>query len=256
MAEGGFFTLPAAITDAYAVARCLIDERAKSGVDLVGPARRRLHEATFDAANGRGGWPTGEEVVQAELAQQAVDVRVGALDAALEVARDHFASTVQEMADVVVSDYLRPRFDKVLADTLPAATAVADFGGDLAAIIGAPKATRDAWLALDGLVRSYQTLRRARTTAYAGRTPKLDVQGVFSEMRNLPDIWPSWRQQVDPPGPTDPKARLCWLVTGPAEPWLPTLAQQDERYEERFATELENARRSRLIAAGGVHAGV
>jgi hypothetical protein len=256
LSNAGYFTLPAEVTDAHTVVTRLAEERASARRDLAAPALALLHDATFEAAHGRGSWPTGEDVVAAQAAQQAADLRVGALDAALEAARDEFVTVVRDLADAIVVDHLRPRFDKVVAETRPAAAAVAEFGGDLAALVAAPKPARDAWLGLDALVGAYDTLRRARGIVYAGRTPKLDDRNIFAELANLPDIWPSWRAQVDPPWPAAPKDRLCWLVSGPAKPWLPTLDEQDERFEERFAGELENMRRSRLIAAGGVHAGL
>lgn len=256
LSGAGYFTLPSEVADAFEVVQRLAQERAAASVDLVGKARARLHDATYEAANGRGDWPTGAEVVQAQLDQQAADLRVGALDAALEAARDHFVSTVRELADVIVKSHLRAPYDKVLADTRAAAAAVADFGGNLAALIAAPKAARDAWLSLDGLTSAYETIREARSIVYAGRRPNLDDQHLFAEMRNLPDLWPAWRSRQDAPWPENAKERLVWLVSGPAALWLPTLAEQDERFEERFALELENMRRSRLIAAGGVHAGL
>jgi hypothetical protein len=47
---------------------------------------------------------------------------------------------------------------------------------------------------------------------------------------SLATVHPQFRRpQVPPPWPTDPVARFAWLVSFPAEPWMPTPAEQDEK---------------------------
>ena len=81
--------------------------------------------------------------------------------------------------------------------------------------------------------------------------PVQDGRGHYAELRNLRDLWPTvgtWQEKV-PPWPESPVGRLRWLVTSGAEPWCPTVAEQDALFAERHPSPADVAKRASAGAA-------
>ncbi|CAN5412865.1 hypothetical protein BH18ACT1_BH18ACT1_11840 [soil metagenome] len=66
----------------------------------------------------------------------------------------------------------------------------------------------------------------------------------------LPALWPSYSTRKGAPWPEDPVARLRWVAGhAEAEPWLPTAAEQDERWIEVVGPAVERQRTNRVVAS-------
>ena len=253
MAETGLFDLPAEILAAHTVARRLADEQARPLPARTNEARQRLVEAFVRAAAEGGPWPDGREVLEAEATERAEREAFAALDRAASDAQGEFVTLVDDQADEIIVGSLRPTLTAVIEKARRVASALAPHGGGvggLERLLTAPKAAREAWLQLDTLAGQYAALRRARGILVRGSS-QLDQTGLFAEIRNLHELWPSWRQRVNEPWPSGSRERLLWLARPDVQVWMPTPAQQEARYREAFAEGMAAVEHARAVAAGG-----
>jgi hypothetical protein len=125
---------------------------------------------------------------------------------------------------------------------------------DDVAVRAAPTPKQRAGVDALALAAARYRSTRAAHTALTRRLPRLDVDGVLAELADLPDVWPTYRQHgQDEPWPVSRVARPCWIAVH-ARPWLPTVAEWDERWLEVFGEPVEQARRNRqqMTALGSV----
>ncbi|MEN4399375.1 hypothetical protein ACNQR7_26965 [Mycolicibacterium senegalense] len=148
------------------------------------------------------------------------------------------------------------KYSDRLGQLLDEATELVDVLGEVRtpqAAIDAGRATE--WAQLCNLSRDYTELRAAQdehtpadVKTRARALSNADPHASDTYIRNLDDIWPSWRHPAgtprttyldgrpdDPaePWPQDPVQLLIWLVTSNAEPWIPTLKQLQRLWAER-----------------------
>lgn len=155
------------------------------------------------------------------------------------------------VADELVTDHLRPALAETLADVAPLLPALEGRALDTTGMAAAPKATREAYLAVLPLLSRHQAVRRAQKALRAGyyrvasrreghRHGPEDVYDYFLDTR----AWPALRTPgvyiVSPagtidPGPMDPLARLLWLAKPESLAWLPTPAEQDGAWQALLA---------------------
>ncbi len=122
------------------------------------------------------------------------------------------------------------------------AAALTGYGLDAHTLIKAPAKARNAYLRLPELVSRKAAIleARSRVNAIGHRTPEHDAQGLFATFREPMRFFPTWRLPAPIPRlpfPEDGTERLLWIV-GPeaqaAEPWLPTVAEQDAAWLAQF----------------------
>lgn len=111
-----------------------------------------------------------------------------------------------------------------------------------------------AWATLTDLTVQYDQIRAAQRTLITHWPDRIltartqyqdDAHASDLFIRNLDEIWPTWRK-VDnynmtsgqlapnvPPWPSDPVERLAWLSTSNAQVWVPTLSDLDELWVSR-----------------------
>ena len=257
LAEAGHFTLPDEVVDAHRLAHRLTVEVSQPHTDRVHQARERLVAAFTQAAANGAPWPDGHDVLEAEAADRADKEAFNALERAATAAQANFAGLVSDVADDLIATSLRPAVDRVLEETTQAAKALGAYAaaGNVEQLLTAPKAARAAWIALDALAGRYGVLRKARGVLVRailnGGQQQVDDTNLFAEIRNLPDLWPTWRQRTQPPWPDGGRERMLWLAGPDVEVWMPTVAEQDARYREVFAEGLDRAAQARAVAAGG-----
>ena len=112
----------------------------------------------------------------------------------------------------------------------------------------------EQWSRLTELASDYKRLRSAQKALMSNdiaqsARPTIEGEAHASDLylRNLDDLWPTWRQPSltprtihidgrtdrDEPWPTEPVPLLIWLATSDAEPWIPTRNQLQELWAER-----------------------
>lgn len=187
-----------------------------------------------------------------------------ALALAVNKAASAAVATAESAADEIVVEHLRPAYEELLtevrevAEVLRPYTDPTTFQLDLQAIIGATSAKgRDAYLGLPRLVERHRLIRQARDRANAvgALRPQYDGQDMFASFADPMAFHPGWKHPapVPPlPAPQDPTARLLWTASeqaAAARPWLPTVAEQDTAWWERFGQAVENRRMAGALAA-------
>ncbi len=118
----------------------------------------------------------------------------------------------------------------------------------LAALTAGQRAKADA---LAKAAAQYAAVRAAWSVlTRTGQQTRNHHEGVFGELRDLPTVWPTYRQRGhDQLWPTAPIARLCWVATH-ATPWLPTVEEQEARWAEVFGAAHEQAKANRHALQG------
>ena len=251
LSEAAGFSLPDEVTTAHRAAQRLATEYGQRRADQVHGARQLLVDSFATAASTGAAWPDGRSVVEAEAADAARREERNALAQAAAAAQAIYNAAVEDVADQLIAGSLRPGVEQVLAEVADAAQALGPHGAaSVEALLAAPKAAREAWLRLDGLANKYAVLRQARTLLVRTNSAA-DSTSLFGEVRNLNELWPTWRDRTGHPWPDDPRQRMLWLVGPDVQVWMPTPAEQAARFEEVFGDGMARMAHARLVAQGG-----
>lgn len=244
-ADAGHYDLPGEVIELRRALDILSTASVEPAPDTAAVREQTVRD-TIAAA--RAGKPLPDVTDLADLERRA---RLAGERAALHresaerVGRELVAAT-HDLADTIVAEHLRPALTAVLAatakasDALPAGEVVAD------ALLRGPQKARDAWLSLEPLAARYGALRAAQA-ALPG--PELDDE--FRELRNHNEVWPLWRNRTNlqhtlrVPWPEDGRARMLWLVRSEAQPWMPTNAERDSRWNEVYGAAVARTRANR-----------
>jgi len=255
-AAAGGYTLPDAVTATVATwrrTRALEvpapsdyspDDAARSVVDTIGSG-----DDTPDLA------ALAQRVLSRDAEQRATDQAQQIVALAADKAAIAAVATTADLAEDIIVNHLRPVLEQVYADTRDAAAALAGYGLSVPALITAPAKARNAYAALGELVTRRNVILSARAwvNQLAGLKPEHDERGLFLEFRRalklVPPLAPTQRIP-DLPAPTDPLERILWVVNegAVAEPWLPTVAEQDAAWWDAFGARVEQARRNHFNA--------
>ena len=245
--DAGWYGLPDEVLDA----RCAVvrADQARDAHPAPDPGARQaeLVERLLD-----GDQPDPAEVadLDGELARYQV-WRI-LVSEAHETAGRRLSAAIGENRDRTIVEHLRPAHAESVetARDLASVAALADDPDVRHALAGTQRKKADQ---LVEAARRYGAVRAAWSVLTRGAATH-DQQGTFGELRDLTDAWPTWRQHgSDRPWPSTPAARLAWIAVH-ATPWLPTPAEQDERYAEVFGDAERQAatNRAQARAFGGV----
>lgn len=232
------FTLPADVVAARTRAERTKAELAKPDRAPRAPAvRAEIRDAVLDAIDRGDELPDPTPIVEADVYDRAVGELQAMLNEIAERAEDSVVARVQRNGEVIIVEHLRPAVADVMEQVIACAAALAGYDiADPEAIMTAPIKVRDAYRELRGLADRYRHIRMAQAIVgdVAGGA-RVDVQGTFSELRNLPDVHPNYARPGAPkPWPDDERGRLLWLATSDAQVWMPTPYEQDEALLARF----------------------
>ncbi len=172
-----------------------------------------------------------------------------------EIASRSVTSAVTSNASDLVVTVLRPALDELLKEARPAAVACQGFS-DAEAVLRGPDKAQKGYLALGSVATRYAGLRSAQRllSALAGG-PQKDTAELFSEIKNMPTVWPDYRSRKNAPWPADGVGRLRWLATSnEAEIWMPSVEEQDEAWDAVFGEAVERQRAT--LGAARAMAGV
>lgn len=257
----GGYTLPADVTDSYAVWQKLqqVEIPAPRQFEPQDAAHRILEAATagelFDPI------ALCRDSLNARDERRVHDEATTALGIAINQAAGTAVTRAADATDRIISEHLRPAFEEVIAKAREVATVLQPhtdtvFQLNLQGIVAATSTkVRAAYLELPALVERYQLIRQARDRASAvgGRVLQRDQAGLFASFSNPLAFHPTWRHPApipQMPAPKDPTQRLLWLVSdqaADAKPWLPTVEEQDEAWWAQFGEGLERQRNGRRL---------
>lgn len=170
---------------------------------------------------------------------EALNRQANLLTMAVEQAQERVVGAAGGHADEIITEQLRPALEEVLSvvrEHAPAAGSIP--WDDFDKAMEAPEPEREAYLAIREAQKRYTALRAAQEICYWLTVGENDGTRKFSEIRNFEEVWPShaFRQPGNvPPWPTNPMARLVWLVTSGAEPWMPTFEEIESEWTVRRA---------------------
>lgn len=256
-AAAGFYDLPADLLADRAALQRLDDELAQVHADHRDPTAALLDvtSATIAAARSGKAWPKVTTVSDARTHEMHRAIKEQVLSDARSALASELLSNIQTQAANLIADYLRPKHDEAVKRIREyAALLPADVSAEH--LLRADEKMRTAWLDLESVVSAYS--RITTVAGQLGRTtpPKHDERGEFASMRNLAEVWPTYEAPTwvnkTAPWPTDDQRRkLLWLVHNGAELWLPTVAERDaawwEKYGERVEAHVNNRRQARAM---------
>jgi len=241
LAGEGHFSLPAEIKEAHAAVQRLGAELGLAQEDAekirVEILETSLVDALVTAATGAKKLPnTASVVAEAVRSREAAGIRTNLVTQALEIVVGTRNTTMQRLAPAITVEHLRPALEEVIAEATKKAKALAGFDHepDPIELLSAPEQTRQAWLDFQRLGRRYRAIRQAQEKLQLlGYRPARDDR--FAEFRNFDALWPrrgALGGSTTPPWPTSSTAaRLLWIVTGQAEPWMPAADEADAAYD-------------------------
>jgi len=188
---------------------------------------------------------------QAHAAAQRIFVE------AIEQAGTAAAIVAGDHADAIVTDHLAAALNDTYEAARRCGATLAGHPLDARRLLDADRTVQDAYRELERLVARQAVIWDARKWANAVgfRRPEHDGGGQFLHFEH-PAKLPGWSGTGRWPGldgvaPAEPLARLLWLSSpelAAARPWLPTCAQQDERWRTEHADITEQQRAAAAFA--------
>ena len=198
---------------------------------------------------------TAGDITAAQDEARRVDVAQQLYALVVERVGERTSMVAIGAADRIITEHLRPAHTQVLDDAHGHA---AKLGG--ASLDGpgwdAPAKVRTARRELAELADRLRAIRTARldVITLAEQTPEHDTGHNFALLRRpqalAPGLSPGPRMLPRLDVPADPVSMLVWLVTvaEPAEPWLPSTAEQDAAWFDVFG-QAQQARRAAAVSA-------
>jgi hypothetical protein len=161
-------------------------------------------------------------------------------------------------ADRIVTDNLAPAMGDIYEKARRCGETLAGHPLDARRLLDAERPIQDAYRELERLVARQSLIWEARRWANAVgfRRPEHDGGGTFLHFERPGEV-PGWSHAagrwpgLDALAPAEPLARLLWLLSpelAAARPWLPTVAEQDERWLTENAGILEQQRAGVALA--------
>ncbi len=256
LAGEGFFSLPVEVTKAHAAVKRLKAELVSAQEDASKISPEALEIRTVDAlvtaaTGNKLKLPnTASAIADAVRSREASGIRVQLVSQALEIVVGTRNASAQGLAQTIVTRHLRPALEEVLGEATDKARALTGFDPepDPIQLLSAPEPTRRAWLDYQRLAERYGAIRRGREYL-SGLGYRAQRDDRFGEFENADELWPrrgALGGSTTPPWPTSSgAARLLWIVTGGAKPWMPSVEEADAAF-----TALVERNRAGLAPAG------
>ena len=170
------------------------------------------------------------------------------LTRALEIADAELTGVLEDFADEIVTDFVRPTGQRLWAEITKQVKCLDGIDPITTdAMLRAPDRARRAYLELDALAGQYARSREAWSPLPEGQQTEHDTQGDHAEFRAglCTVMGPNWRgsptapNRPKPPWRDDPRGRLIWLVRNEHIPWWPTGADRDAAWMETHREQYE-----------------
>ncbi len=232
--EPGQFKLPKTVVDAYGrvTAASKLVANAPQVKEALVVEDELVEKLQGSSLSHRDAADVGTTIAKAEVDERAASAAQRVLRRVLEDTERAFATATRDNGETIIAEALRPALEEVLAEARTCAKLLEHYGRELSAdmFLASPDEDREAYVRLQHAAQRYSAIRRAQSIlGFLGVSAEADTAGRFSELKNIYALWPSIGSTMGtskPPWPLDPVARMLWLVTSGAEPWLPTPAEQ------------------------------
>lgn len=247
-ADAGHFKLPSEVLKARKTLARLDEAASVRPQPDMARVRREFFDAILAAAETGAAWPDPAVLIDAENDLRAYSEWRSAVREAAERAESELNEAIIGDVDGLIVNFLRPAHTEALkVAKANAKLAPLTSPESMAALEGDQRKKVDA---LARAAATYAAVRRAHEAlTRPGRDQRQDSEGVFGEMRNLPELWPTFKSRGPAPWPADPVARLCWIATN-GDPWLPTPSEQEAQWLAVYGEAKEQADRNRFALAG------
>lgn len=184
--------------------------------------------------------------IRAAEEAQAAQHRATAIVAAQEAVANRLQSAVHGNSTVIVK-LLQPHFARLIVDLKEGLQTAAAWPDPVAAL-SAPAKVRAKLAAVHSARTAVDEILAARAVlSRLGYRSTTDVEGEFGLCRNFDELWPRHSRQLQPRPPWGDGDKLTWWLLNGGNVWLPTLAEQEERYDQVYG-ELIRAQ-SRTVAS-------
>ena len=189
--------------------------------------------------------------IRAAEEAQAAQHRAEAIVAAQEAVANRLQSVVHSNSTVIVK-LLQPRFARLIVDLREGLQTAAAWPDPVQAL-NAPAKVRTKLAAVHSSRSEVDSILAARATLNRlGYRSQLDLAGEFGMCKNFDALWPRQSRQLNPRPPWNDEDMLTWLLMNGGAVWLPTLDEQDARYDEVYGAATRehqnNLRSSRALA--------
>jgi hypothetical protein len=214
--------------------------------------------------------PGGVDItpVTTHAAEQAeYESRVALLRAARERAEQQMVSAVHDFADVIIIEHIAAAGARLWDEVTKCVQQLGDTNVSAPDdLLRAKDPVRRAWLQLDDLAGRYSRLREALSDVPAQEVEH-DAAGDHSEFESgMCTVqgygWKTMAHVPAPsrPWPSEPRAKLAWLVRNGHRPWWPTAVNRDRAWlsshKDEFEQQQERQRRHRAAAGWRTSHGV
>jgi hypothetical protein len=211
---------------------------------------RKVTDGYLTAARNGKAWPDVATIREARTAVGDHDLRSQVLDRAQTEASAELLGLIHDHADAIITNCLRPAFDRLVAAFTVAASVLPE-SPSVDALMRASDKVRKTWLSLDDDVHKH-----ARITSTAVRLTRLnppvhDVEGEFASLLNVRDIWPDYGVGRTPPWEnTDPRLTRLSIIRAGGQMWLPTPAERDAAWLAKHGERVEQVKANRFALEG------
>lgn len=252
-AHGNLHDLPAGLLATHRAVERLTAEMASANrqrPDAAGVERQCVSDFRAAANHTKPAWPDVATIRRTKTATDDHDLRSQVLERAHSETAAELLGLIHDHADAIITDYLRPVFDRLVAAFTVAASVLPE-SPSVDALMRAPDKVRKAWLGLDDDVS-----RHARITSTALRLNRLspvvhDVEGEFASLTNVRDIWPDYGVGRTPPWENpDPRLVRLSIIRAGGKMWLPTTRERDDAWWAKHGERVEQTKSNRFALEG------
>jgi hypothetical protein len=253
-AESGGYGLPKEIIDAYQTLLAVkaLEIPSPKPFDVETAAARVV--SSVAAGKGADIVAATKQLITFNAEAAAYDSAKSVLALAIEQAANAAYMITFDSCERVITDFMRPALHKVHDEARQAAGALKGYSLDPVALMSAPAKARDAFTQLPLLVHRRKAIfeGRAIINRIGARVPQHDEANLYGEFESPLSFFPWWiptSRVPEFPAPTDPAARLLWVVGegAIAKPWLPTVAEQDAAWWAQFGVDVETRRQTAFV---------
>lgn len=255
--EVGGYTLPAELLDSYRTYQRVkaLEVPQPAAVDMDAAAARVV--SAVAAGEGVDLVAAASVFEDKEREKRNATQAAGILRLAVEQASGTVTLLTSDLTETIIANHLRPAYAELHEEVRKTTQALDGIGLDPHQILKAPAKVRNAYLELPALADKSDVIRKAWRLAntIGHRQPQHDTNGLYSTFRKPMTFFPTWRHPARIPAipfPADRVERLVWMLSPEAqaaEPWLPTVAEQDAAWVAQFeATMPKRAPWNRVVA--------
>lgn len=181
--------------------------------------------------------------IRAAEETEAAQHRATAIIAAREAVTNRLQSAVHSNSTVIVT-LLQPHFARLIGDLREGLQTAAAWPDPVQAL-NAPAKVRTKMAAVHSARNEVDSILAARAVlSRLGYRSGLDLEGEFGLCKNFEALWPRQSRQLNPRPPWGDEDKITWWLLNGGDVWLPTMAEQDERYDQVYGEAIRSHART------------